>query len=151
MAAYQLQVSAGLIQALKELARGAYPEEACATIVGWASEGRTILETVLAARNIAPVNRRRRFTIDPQVLLAAQKTARRRENGIVAFFHSHPDHPAIPSRSDRASAWPGALHLIASVTDRGVVDLAAYILDASGEFRPLELDVNSRFEAEVIA
>lgn len=151
MAAYELQASAELIQDLEELARGAYPEEACAAIIGWATESRAILETVLAARNVARMNRRRRFAIDPQVLLAAQKAARQRRNGIVAFFHSHPDHPATPSRSDRDSAWPGALHLIASVAGRGAIELAAYVLDASDGFRPVALTITGRLDAGVVA
>jgi len=151
MVVHELRASAKLIQELDEIARVAYPEEGCAVLIGHAKRDATGLDTVLPARNVAPVNRRRRFTIDPQVLLAAQKAARRRENGVIVFFHSHPDHPAEPSRSDRSAAWPGALHLIASVTDRGVVDLAAYVLDASGRFRQLALAVADRSETRGIA
>ncbi len=148
MDSQEIRAEESVIEALDEVARAAYPEEGCAVLIGQARRKRTRLDTVLPARNVAADNRRRQFIIDPQALLIAQKAARQRENGVVAFFHSHPDHPAEPSPADRAAAWPGALHLIASVTSRGVVDLAAYSLDSNGTFQPLPLAGSGRARGE---
>jgi proteasome lid subunit RPN8/RPN11 len=34
---------------------------------------------------------------------------------ICGFYHSHPDHPCVPSEHDRKLAWEGYLYLIVSV------------------------------------
>ena len=34
---------------------------------------------------------------------------------LLGYFHSHPDHPAIPSEFDRPHAWPYFAYLIVSV------------------------------------
>jgi len=49
----------------------------------------------------------------------------------VGIWHSHPDHPARPSETDRAAAWEGWSYLIASVTDAGLSELRSWRL--SGE------------------
>jgi proteasome lid subunit RPN8/RPN11 len=47
---------------------------------------------------------------------------------IIGIWHSHPDHPARPSETDRAAAWEGWSYLIASVTKHGVADLRSWRL-----------------------
>jgi len=49
--------------------------------------------------------RRERYSIAPDTLLKVQKQARDRDLDIIGVYHSHPDHPAVPSEFDRAIAW----------------------------------------------
>ena len=34
---------------------------------------------------------------------------------IIGFYHSHPDHPDIPSEFDREKAWPDYSYIISSI------------------------------------
>jgi len=52
----------------------------------------------------------------PQEFLQAQAEAEKEGREIVGFYHSHPDHPAIPSAYDRERAWEEYLYLIVPVT-----------------------------------
>lgn len=62
------------------------------------------------------VRARDRFELDPRDFLAAELAARRTGREIVGIWHSHPDHPAVPSETDRLAAWEGWSYLIAEVT-----------------------------------
>jgi len=51
----------------------------------------------------------------PETVLATLRRARERGFELVGYYHSHPDHPAEPSATDRESAWPGVSYLIVPV------------------------------------
>jgi proteasome lid subunit RPN8/RPN11 len=48
---------------------------------------------------------------------------------VVGIWHSHPDHPAQPSETDRQAAWEGWSYMILSVTGEGVSDVRSWRLD----------------------
>ncbi len=48
-----------------------------------------------------------RYQIAPEDLIRVQREARDRGQEIVGYFHSHPDHPARPSETDRRIAAEG--------------------------------------------
>ena len=50
-------------------------------------------------RSDSPHNR---YVIDPRELVRIQREAREREQDIVGFYHSHPEHPARWSQTDLA-------------------------------------------------
>lgn len=77
-----------------------------------------------------------RYWIDPQNLLTWQRTARDRHLDIVGIYHSHPDHPAVPSECDRRLAWAGYAYLIISVCNGASVDLRCWTLDDNHQFQP---------------
>lgn len=51
-------------------------------------------------------------------LLRADTQSRERKLEIVGAWHTHPDHPARPSATDRVQAWDGWSYLILSVGAR---------------------------------
>ncbi|TVQ05768.1 MAG: M67 family peptidase [Leptolyngbya sp. DLM2.Bin27] len=76
-----------------------------------------------------------RYYIDPADLLRVQKSARAQQLEIVGIYHSHPDHPAVPSECDRALAWPVYSYVIVSVVQGQVVDLKSWRLDDQHQFQ----------------
>ena len=79
----------------------------------------------MVARAVAAENERaeeqagergRRYLIGPEAVLRADRAARAEGLGIVGYYHSHPDHPAVPSAFDREHAWAGVSYLIVPVT-----------------------------------
>ncbi len=94
-----------------------YPHECCGFLVGRADgETVTVVRTVPAA-NTRDDSPRNRFEIDPGELVKTDRAARADGLGVVGFYHSHPDAPAMPSEFDREHAWPGYCYAIVSVRD----------------------------------
>jgi proteasome lid subunit RPN8/RPN11 len=57
-----------------------------------------------------------RYNIDPRELIRIQREGREREEEIVGFYHSHPDHPPQWSPTDLAEAhWFGCSYVITRV------------------------------------
>jgi proteasome lid subunit RPN8/RPN11 len=90
------------------------PRECCGILLGTPAG---IVESV-RARNLAEGTTR--FLIDPQDHITARRDGRARRLEVVGFYHSHPRSAAYPSETDLAEAvYPGAVHLIAGMTDMG--------------------------------
>ena len=130
-----LELPADLAARLAAWSRAAGPEEACGVLVG----AGTRVERVLCGRNVAP-HRRTGFELDPADHLAACRDAREAGLDVLAYWHSHPHGPAVPSAADRAGAWPGQVQVIVGLGDdsEGGVETRAWRLD-SGRFVELAL------------
>lgn len=134
-------------RAIIDHAERAYPEECCGILVGRREarrdhEGGTV-ERVIAGENTRePEAKHNRYEIDPRAILAAEREARADSLEIVGYYHSHPDHPAVPSEFDRDHAWPRTSYLIVSVHDGRAVDRRSWrLLDDRSGFAPEELAV----------
>ena len=104
---------------IRSLAARAYPEECCGVLVGrqpCPAGPVQVVEVVATANDETAKLRRHGYRIPPSALLAAHRRARERQLAIVGFYHSHPDRPPVPSRSDWREAWPGVSYLIVAVS-----------------------------------
>ncbi len=126
----RLVISARHLQTLGRHAMMSYPEECCGVLIGKSSEGITVVERVLSVGNEQSGDRRSRFLISPETVLAAHKEATALGLSVVGYYHSHPDGPARPSEADRESAWPGMSYLIVSVVKRAVAEARSWRLAA---------------------
>ena len=90
----------------------AFPEECCGALIGHASYGVT---HALPLGNLTDGERRRRFLVSPADYLRAEAMADESGAHLVGFYHSHPNHPAVPSDFDLAHAWPNLSYAIVSV------------------------------------
>lgn len=118
-------------------AQAGYPQETCGLLIGWVENGSIHVRRALQARNLA-ARAGVRFDLDPGDHVAAEREAHAHGLAIVGVWHSHPDHPAVPSESDRASAWERWSYLILSVNSGGLDGLRAWRL-AQGVFREEEV------------
>jgi proteasome lid subunit RPN8/RPN11 len=118
----------------------AYPEEGCGVLVGRDEGAMRIVERVVEFENQRDDSRRNRYLITPEQLLVVERQAREEGLDVVGFFHSHPDHPALPSAFDLEHAWPYYSYLIVSVERGRVADARAWRLAAD----------RSRFEPETL-
>jgi proteasome lid subunit RPN8/RPN11 len=105
-----------------------YPEETCGLLVGRTALGRTETARATRARNRNRDRARDRYDLDPNDFLAADLAARAQGLEIVGIWHSHPDHPARPSETDRDAAWEGWSYVIVEVTARGAAALRSWRL-----------------------
>ena len=109
-----------------------YPDEICGFLLGTqAGADKTVRDVVPVENTWEQVDqRRRRFLIGPEVFLREDRRAREAGWQILGFYHSHPDHPARPSETDREEAWPGYSYVILSVRDRHAAELTSWQLKA---------------------
>jgi proteasome lid subunit RPN8/RPN11 len=82
-----------------------------------------------------PATKQKRYWIKPATLLQAQKYARDRGWDIIGIYHSHPDHPALPSECDRQWAWPDYSYVIVSVTQAKADPIQSWVLDGQHQFQ----------------
>ncbi len=113
---------------LERIVRAGYPLETCGLLMGRESNGHVKVERVLQARNLNRERAHDRYELDPQDFISADERARAAGLDIVGVWHSHPDHPACPSETDRACAWEDWSYVILSVTRDGVRDVRSWRL-----------------------
>ena len=92
--------------ALQAHAQAGYPREVCGLLVGRV-ETPGGARRVLEAREAANLNRERaadRYDLDPSDYLRIENDARARRLEVLGVYHSHPDHPSLPSETDRQRA-----------------------------------------------
>jgi cysteine synthase B len=101
-----------VMAAIRQHGVASYPDECCGAMIG--DESGVVIEA-LPLSNTTTDERRRRFLIGPDAYRAAEKHASATGRTLIGFYHSHPNHPAVPSAFDLAHAWPNLRYLIVSV------------------------------------
>ncbi|MBD2344488.1 Mov34/MPN/PAD-1 family protein [Anabaena subtropica] len=136
-----------------------YPEECCGLMMGYiADDVKTVVEVIPTAnaweteadnfsQEITKANissqvpsLKRRYAIAPQIMLQVQREARDKALNIIGIYHSHPDHPAIPSECDRLYAWAGYSYIIVSVQNGVASDILSWSLDDNHQFQSEIID-----------
>lgn len=119
---------------LERWAQASYPHESCGLLIGERGHGDIMVKRVTQAKNLNLERARDRYLLDPQDFLEADNAARAHGMEVLGVWHSHPDHPAEPSETDRAAAWPGWSYVILAVTCNGVQDMRAWRLNENHAF-----------------
>jgi proteasome lid subunit RPN8/RPN11 len=151
-----LKLQSDHLQAMQTHAESTYPEECCGLLLGQLRNDEKILIEVLPTENSwdaeaveafqavegsaqLDTTKRTRYSIAPEAMLKAQKDARDRNLNIIGIYHSHTDHPAIPSEFDRAIAWQQYSYVIVSVQQGKACDFKSWSLDDEHQFQPEEI------------
>ena len=129
-----LALSAELRALLERWVRAGYPHETCGLMIGKRGNGGIVIKRVVQAKNLNRERAHDRYELDPLDFLAADTEARDLGLEVLGVWHSHPDHPARPSETDRAAAWPDWSYVIVSVTGAGVQDMRSWRLNGNNEF-----------------
>lgn len=151
-----LKLSTDHLRAISAHAESTYPDECCGLLLGKLSQDSKTLVEVMLTENAWSAETAQSFqaldataqqvstkcshyTIAPAILLKAQREARDRQLDIIGIYHSHPDHPAIPSELDRVYAWHQYSYIIVSVQNGKACDLRSWSLDDEHQFQPEEI------------
>jgi proteasome lid subunit RPN8/RPN11 len=122
-----LQLTAHHRQSMREHALSTYPAECCGILFGTRSSDVRILAEVCSCSNIA-TDTSRRYEISPVEAVSVQRQARAAGLEIIGFYHSHPNHPAVPSQTDaELAAWPDCSYVIVSVHDGTLSDMRSWV------------------------
>lgn len=143
----RVQIRQELFDRILSDARTGYPDEACGFLFSeaYAADGATrTVSSVETAPNAFEGERGRRFVITPEQLRAAEARGSGRSEVVVGFYHSHPDHPAVPSAFDTEHAWPWYTYVVVSVDAGGPRAVGAFELEADRRrFEPCDFAVQA--------
>ena len=119
-----------------------YPNECCGFLLGLEEVEKRLVSVVLPVVNISLENQHRRFMISPSDYLLAEKFADGKHLALLGIYHSHPDHPPVPSETDRLSAQPYFSYLIVSVINGTVDRIQSWRLNDLEQFEEEILNLN---------
>jgi len=115
----------------------AYPQECCGALLGTDGENAREVRELLPLVNRRDDSPRNRFSISPDDFRVAEKAARERGLELIGWYHSHPDHPALPSEYDREHAWPWYSYIVVSIVEREPKQMTSWRLaDNRVRFQP---------------
>jgi proteasome lid subunit RPN8/RPN11 len=142
-----MRIPRAQIEALQVHAREGYPYEVCGALLAPAAapNGLSVVRSV-RLQNRESESPRVRYQIAPEDLLRIYREAAGSGLEVVGYYHSHPDHPARPSETDRRRAAEsisdGVVHLVVGVA-RGVETTpTAWVFRETGQaFEPESLEI----------
>ncbi|MEP7274193.1 MAG: M67 family metallopeptidase [Acidobacteriota bacterium] len=119
------------IEAIKRHGEATYPEECGGLLLGTEENGVRLIADVVPLENVRKDSRHNRVQLDPLAYARAEREAGKRGLGVWGYYHSHPDHPAVPSGFDLEHApfieWS---YLIVSVKSGRAEDVRAWTVSA---------------------
>ena len=111
-----------------------FPDECCGFIFGKEkNDNRTVIK-IQVAGNAKEGDKRRRFVISPKDYLKAEQFADTNNLQLIGVYHSHPNHPAIPSEHDRVAAQPFFSYIIISVINHEFDHIRSWQLNDEHQF-----------------
>ena len=119
-----LTLAAPVDTAIRAHGRATYPHECCGALLG--RDG--VVHEAHGLPNTTDEGPRRRFLVQPGDYRVAEARARETGFDLLGFYHSHPDHPAVPSQYDLDHAWPSFHYVIVSVQAGADADLRSWVL-----------------------
>jgi proteasome lid subunit RPN8/RPN11 len=111
-----VELEEALLKRIQAHGEAAYPDEGAGVLLGLpADDLRRVSEILPLVNEREAEARHNRYLITPQQLYQAELTAETMGFMVLGIFHSHPDHPAIPSDFDREWAMPWFSYIITSI------------------------------------
>jgi proteasome lid subunit RPN8/RPN11 len=135
-----IRIAEDAARAIRGHGRRAYPEECCGALLGEARAGSDFASDAEAVENARPDERRRRFRIDAEEYRRLERLAEARGKALLGFYHSHPDHPAVPSEYDRDHALPVFHYVVLGVASGEPGEMTSWVMSEDRrEFRREEI------------
>jgi len=110
---HSLRFAAPLLAQVHEHAREGYPHEIVGVLAGDRDTGQ-----VRAVARLVNTNTERagdRYQVHPLAQYRVEQALEAQGLQVLGYYHSHPDHPAMYSDTDRDLALPNMAYLITSV------------------------------------
>lgn len=123
-----LYLSPSAWERIHEHAKTGYPHEVVGVLAGRRDDGEIAQATPL--QNQSQSRPGDRYTVDGLELMRTERALEAQGLEIVGYYHSHPDHPAMYSDTDRDLALPTMAYLITSVRQGVVGDTRCWRLRA---------------------
>lgn len=136
--AVPLEISSTLIRSIEIHGEQSYPNECCGFLFGTEGNPRKIT-SILPVENAKLGDQRRRFEINPQDYMKAENHALENGQDLLGIYHSHPDHPNLPSKTDLDKAMPYFSYVITSIVNGKATSTASWQLGEEQLFEREEI------------
>jgi proteasome lid subunit RPN8/RPN11 len=118
-----------------------FPDECCGFFYGEEdSIGNRKVTEILVVNNAKEGDKRKKFEISPKDYLKGEQYALEKGLQFLGVYHSHPNHPAIPSEHDRIAAQPYFSYIIISVLSNHTTHMRSWRLNDSLQFEEEEIN-----------
>ena len=120
---------------MKAHATHTFPDECCGFLYGTEQkDGGRMITKILEVNNSKTGDKKRRFEISGKDYMLGEKFALENDLLLLGIYHSHPNHPAIPSEHDRVAALPYFSYVILSVTPGNIDHIRSWRLNDTSQF-----------------
>jgi len=135
-----MKIPEALLAEIRRHGEATYPEECGGLLLG---PSRGLITELVPLENTRADSRHNRVELDPLQIARADREAGRRGLGVWGFYHSHPDHPPVPSAYDLEHAGFGSWsYVIVSVLQGKADEVRSWALvEDRSEFVPEVIEV----------
>jgi proteasome lid subunit RPN8/RPN11 len=134
-----MRITHSAMEQVRAHAAEGYPEEVCGILI--AEPSSNLVMSASRVRNLVVDRARDRYELDPAEQLRIQRWCDEEGLEIAGYYHSHPDHPALASKTDDARCWAGPVYLIISCSRGRPGEANAFKADRDGgPLRPQPLE-----------
>ena len=106
-----------------------FPNEVCGVLIGKIINNNYKISTSMACKNLNEKRSTDRYALNQKDYIKADKEARKQNLDIIGIYHSHPNHPAIASDTDKRLAQERYIYLIYSIYKKKYTNLLGWILN----------------------
>lgn len=129
----KLKINQEVLAQMQKHAEATYPNECCGFFYGKDGDFR-LIDLSSKVDNSKEGDQRRRFEIHPKDYMKAEQFALEHDTTLLGIYHSHPEHPAVPSEHDLRQAVPYFSYIIISVKGAKAVHTRSWKLNEEKQF-----------------
>jgi proteasome lid subunit RPN8/RPN11 len=122
-------------------------DECCGFLIGHETADYRMVDKIMIANNVAQQDKSCRFEIAPLEYLKAEHAAEQNNLQLLGIYHSHPNHPAIPSALDRVAAMPDFSYVIVSVMEQKFAAVRSWRLNDKFLFEEEKITDNILYQS----
>jgi|GEM_PF-147661 len=138
---YKLNIHSEAERVMNEHLEASFPYEGCGFFFGKNGKTREITEAQVV-HNSKDGDRHRRFEISAVDYMKAERYALANDLDLLGVFHSHPNHPALPSVHDLRQAVPFFSYIIKSIYEGELCDTTSWRLnEETNEFEEESVEI----------
>jgi proteasome lid subunit RPN8/RPN11 len=124
-----IKLTQALQQRIFQQMEGTFPNEGGGFMLGTKQGNDTLIADVIQVENVFETEEQyHRYAMTPQNWIKMEDEADARGLTLVGYYHSHPNHVAIPSEFDREHALPNFVYIITSVMQGKAVEMLVWEL-----------------------
>lgn len=131
----KLLMKKGVYDQVSAHVKKSYPHECCGVLAGTIKNDVKHAVKAYPVKNLNQERAHDRYNMDPVGMIQAEKEISSLKLEIVGIYHSHPDHPPRPSKTDFEFAWPVYSYIIFAIAKGEHIEACNWCLnDTATEF-----------------
>ena len=137
-----VRISKTINDKLIEICEKGFPNEVCGILIGSRKNSGYEVENFHKCQNMNTKRAVDRYELNPKDYIQGEKIAKDLGSSIIGIYHSHPNHPAIASETDKLYAWPEMVYMIYSIYNNKYKDLISWEINEKEDiFQEMTTDI----------